>query len=125
MGTRLATCACRQLKLSCTGDPTAVSLCHCLECQRRTGSAFGIGAFFSRVNVEATGQTKAFTRSSDSGHSVTFHFCPNCGTTVFWEPVRRPDMIADAVEAYAEPSFPRPTKSVYSEHRHPWIQFAN
>jgi hypothetical protein len=125
MGKRHATCACRQLNVSCTGDPTTVSLCHCLECQRRTGSTFGIAAFFFRENVKSTGQTKTFTRSSDSGHLVTFHFCPNCGTSVFWEPHRKPDMIAVAVGAFAEPSFPPPTKSVYSECQHQWIQFAN
>ena len=125
MTTRLATCACRQLNVSCAGDPTSVSLCHCLECQRRTGSSFGIAAFFPRENVTATGKTKTFTRRSDSGHSVTFHFCPDCGATVFWEPDRKPEAIGVAVGSFADPSFPAPTKSVYAEHRHPWFQLSN
>jgi hypothetical protein len=37
---RTATCACGQLQIVCTGEPMKVSACHCLECQRRTGSPF-------------------------------------------------------------------------------------
>lgn len=79
--------ACRQLNVSSTGDPTVVSLCHRPQCQRQTGSSFGIAAFFSLKNVRATGQTKSFSHGSDSGHSLTIHFC--C-TTVYWEPHRKP-----------------------------------
>jgi hypothetical protein len=121
---RVATCACGQLRADCKGEPALVSLCHCRDCQKRTGSAFGIAAFFPRASVTTGGQANAYTRSSDSGYEVTFHFCPNCGATVFWEPRRRPDMIAVAVGAFADPSFPSPTRAVYDQHRHPWLEFS-
>jgi hypothetical protein len=107
------------------GEPTTVSLCHCLECQRRTGSTFGIAAFFPRENVTATGKIKNFTRRSDSGYPVTFHFCPDCGATVYWEPQRKPEAVVVAVGAFADPSFPAPGKSVYGQHRHPWVRFGD
>ena len=47
MLTRFAACVCGQLTASCSGDPAQVSLCHCLACQRRTGSTYGIAAFGS------------------------------------------------------------------------------
>lgn len=103
--TRLATCDCRQLRATCAEEPTVVSLCHCLACQRRTGSAFGIAAFFRRADVAVEGESRAYTRAADSGHAVTFHFCPNCGGTDFWEPERKPDMVAVAVGAFADPAF--------------------
>jgi hypothetical protein len=121
---RVATCACGQLSANCHGEPALVSLCHCLECQKRTGSVFGIAAFFARANVTTGGQAKAYTRGSDSGHDVTFHFCPNCGATVFWEPARKPDMIAVAVGSFADPSFPAPAQAVYHQRRHPWVEFS-
>src|SRR5262245_24172678 len=86
----------------------------------RTGSTFGIAAFFPLENVTATGKIKNFTRPSDSGYPVTFHFCPDCGATVFWQPQRKPEAVAVAVGAFADPSFPAPGKSVYGQHRHPW-----
>lgn len=52
---------------------------------------------------------------------VTLHFCPRCGSTVFWEAARKPEMIAVAVGAFADPEFPAPAKQVYSQHRHPWV----
>ena len=120
---RLATCVCGQLSATCTGEPTLVSLCHCLACQRRTGSAFGIAAFFARANVTTGGQARAYTRTSDSGHPVTFHFCPNCGASVFWEPARKPDTIGVAVGSFADASFPAPSQAVHEQHRHPWFEF--
>src|SRR5262245_13880655 len=54
-GNRTASCACGQLRVMCAGDPMMVSLCHCLECQKRTGSTYGIAAFFSREAVKTEG----------------------------------------------------------------------
>jgi hypothetical protein len=125
MATRVATCTCGQVRVTCAGDPVMVSLCHCADCQKRTGSSFGIAAFFQRQDVETSGVTRHYTRSSDSGSPVTFHFCPNCGSSVFWEPQRKPGVIAVAVGAFADPKFPAPTQEVYAERRHPWVEFSN
>lgn len=121
MQQRHAHCSCGALSLICAGDPVSVSLCHCRECQRRTGSTYGIAAFFPRENVRVQGRTAAYRRQADSGYAVTQHFCPGCGSTVFWEPARKPDMIAVAVGAFADPDFPAPGKQVYTEHRHRWV----
>lgn len=122
MITRIAACACGQLNVTCRGEPLIVSLCHCLACQRRTGSTYGIGAFFPRDAVTVAGAMNDFTRPSDSGFDVTFHFCPHCGSTVWWEPKRRPDLVAVASGAFADPHFPGSTQSVHEGHRHPWVE---
>ncbi len=119
--TRTATCSCGGLSVICTGEPAKVSLCHCLECQKRTGSTYGIGAFFPAAAVTARGATQTYTRPSDSGQAVSFRFCPTCGSTVFWEAHRLPGMIAVAVGAFADPSFPAPEQAVYGEHQHGWV----
>ncbi len=121
MTARTASCACGQLRIACVGEPQKVSLCHCLDCQRRTGSTYGIAAFFLRDKVRAVGRTSTYKRSSDSGFAITFHFCPDCGSTVFWEPERKPEAIAVAIGSFADPSFPAPTQSVWNERRHPWV----
>jgi hypothetical protein len=118
---RTASCACGQLKISCAGEPQLVAQCHCLDCQRRTGSVFGIAAFFARDRVKAEGDAKTFRRSSHSGHTVTFHFCPECGSSVFWEPERKPDAIAVAVGCFADPGFPAPTRVAWAERKHGWV----
>ena len=124
MTTRTASCACGQLSITCAGEPQRVSLCHCLDCQRRSGSAFGVAAFFAREAVKTAGRAQTTRRLADSGRGITFHFCPDCGGTVFWEPDFRPDSIAVAVGAFADPSFPRPDKAVYEERAHPWAKIS-
>jgi hypothetical protein len=122
MSSRTARCHCGQLQIACTGEPTKISLCHCLECQRRTGSVFSIAAFYERGNVTLTqGNPKGFQRQSASGFSVVFHFCGNCGSNLFWEPARLPHLIGVAAGAFAEPTFPAPQQSVWSKDKHAWL----
>jgi hypothetical protein len=121
---RLATCACGQFTVTCDGEPSKVSLCHCLDCQKRTGSSHGIAAFFPRAKVKPSGEAKKFSRPSDSGFAVTFHFCPNCGSSVYWEAGRMPEMIGVAVGCFADPDFPAPSQAVYGQRRHPWAKFS-
>jgi hypothetical protein len=121
MPTSVAACVCEQLTVSCSGDPAQVSLCHCLACQRRTGSTYRIAAFYPRKNVRVADDATAYTRQSDSGYPVTFYFCPNCGSTVYWSPDRKPDIVAVAVGAFADPAFPAPSQASYAEYRHSWV----
>ena len=118
---RTARCACGRLSVRCIGEPRKVSLCHCLACQRRTGSTYGLAAFFDRNAVQADGASNTFVRRGESGFDVAFHFCPACGSTVYWEPHRVPEMVAVAVGAFADPTFPAPSQSVHDEGRHPWV----
>ena len=101
-------------------------MCHCAECQRRTGSAFGVQAWFSRDQVlPAEGAVKRYARVADSGRTVNFGFCPECGGTVFWEAELRPDLIAVAVGMFADPNFERPSVSAWERRRHPWTKAAD
>lgn len=125
MTARTASCACGQLRVTCSGEPQKVSLCHCLDCQRRTGSAVGIAAFYPRDAVTAEGRSSSIRRIADSGRGIAFHFCPDCGSTVFWEPEIRLEAIAVAVGAFANPSFPPPTQAVWQERAHPWVTISD
>jgi len=55
--TRKAALSCKQLHLSCGGEPVRVSLCHCQACQQRTGSAFGVQMRFPRERVRIEGRS--------------------------------------------------------------------
>jgi Glutathione-dependent formaldehyde-activating enzyme len=67
MVTRTAECACGQLRAEADGEPIRVSVCHCLACQRRTGSAFGAQARFARDRVRVSGEAREFVRFADPG----------------------------------------------------------
>lgn len=119
--TRTASCCCGNLRVVCEAEPTKVALCHCLACQRRTGSTYGIAAFFRDENVSVHGRSSVYTRQGESGFPVVFHFCPDCGSTVFWKPQRVPELTAVAAGAFADPNFPKPANAVHLETRHPWV----
>jgi hypothetical protein len=80
-----------------------------------------VAAFFPREAVATTGETSRYERTADNGSPVIFRFCPTCGSTVFWEPTRKPDAIAVALGAFADPDFPGPTQEVYVNRRHSWV----
>lgn len=119
---KTARCACGQLKAHCSGQPVRVSMCHCLECQKRTGSVFGVQSRWPRESVGLEGQAKVYRRTGDTGKVVTFHFCPECGATVYWEVPGLEEFWAVAVGAFADPDFPPPTVAVYEDRRHAWTQ---
>src|SRR5581483_8223268 len=65
MATRAAECHCGQLRLEATGEPIRISVCHCLACQRRTGTAFAVQARFPAARVRVTGRFRDHVRHSD------------------------------------------------------------
>jgi hypothetical protein len=124
MATREAACHCGQLRLDVAGDPFVVSICHCLACQRRTGSAFGMQAGFNADQVQVVGRFNDFARISDEEDRKehVFHFCPECGSQVFYTEPTEPDLVVVSVGSFADPSFPPPTESGYDASRHHWMQ---
>ena len=81
---RRAQCACGGLKVEVTPDPQLVIMCHCEECQRRTGAPFGVAAYFGKNDVAFSGESTVYERISDAGRWIRGHFCPTCGTTLYW-----------------------------------------
>jgi hypothetical protein len=98
-----------------------VVACHCLDCQRRTGAPFSVGAFYPVDAVAISGTPKELTRDAASGAKVHFYFCPNCGSTIYWKADRLPSMIGVAVGALADPEYPAPVRSVFEQSKHNWV----
>ena len=122
MTERHAACSCGQLSLVAEGDPVRISICHCRACQRRTGSVFGAQARFRAERVRVEGRSTEYVRISDDREARSFHFCPECGATVFYKTADAPELVAVPVGAFADPAFPRPTVSVWESRRHPWVE---
>ena len=103
------------------GEPSRISMCHCLECQRRTGAVISNQARFPREQVTIVGKATAWMRTAESGNALTFHFCPTCGSTVYWENEGFPGYVAVAIGNFADPNFLAPTIAVWEESRHSWF----
>ena len=118
---REAHCACGALSATASGEPARLSVCHCLDCKRRTGSAFSWNATYAAGQVAIDGAHTSYKRGSDDGFWVRHSFCPTCGVMVFYEIERRPNMISIPAGAFADPDFPAPTIEVYEERACPWL----
>lgn len=123
MANREAACLCGQLRLAVTGEPFDVSICNCLACKRGTGSAFGMQAGFRTDQVRIEGRYSDYSRISDEADRKEhiLHFCPACGSHVFYTEPTEPDLVVVSVGSFADPHFPAPTRSGYDSRRHAWI----
>ena len=120
----VASCACGQLRVTATGEPDVVVACNCMACQKRTGSPFGVGAYYRRDRVPAIdGRSNGFERTAPSGRKLNTYFCPECGTSVYWTLEMRPDHYGIAVGCFSDPEFIRPARVVWAENRHHWVDF--
>ena len=118
-----ATCACGQASITLNALPTMHGVCHCTNCKRRTGSAFGISAYFDKTAVvEQKGETNVYAfHHAAQNHDQERHFCANCGTTLFWYLSAAPESIGIAGGCFADETLPDPTYSVTDRKRWPWV----
>ena len=121
MMARRASCSCGELRVETSGEPVRISVCHCLACQRRTGSVFGAQARFAKINTRVEGRSSQYVRTGDSGRTITYHFCPACGSTVYYQLEKAPDLLAIPIGAFADPQFPMPQFSFYESRQHEWV----
>lgn len=121
MDTRTASCHCGQLRIEVPRRPRGVGLCHCLDCQQRTGSVFAAVAGFAGP-WRVTGTATEYVRAGEQGARFRFRFCPVCGTHLFHTEEGVEDGVRVAVGTFRDPSFPPPRVSVYDSRRHPWVQ---
>lgn|GEM_PF-293954 len=118
--TRTATCCCGQLSVEVQGAPDP-GICHCLACQKRTGSVFAALAVF-KPPYTVSGEAKEFFRRGDQGVEFTFRFCPICGTNLFHtENGFEDEMVLVAVGAFGDPGFPPPVDSTHERRKHNWV----
>jgi len=98
-----------------------VSVCHCLNCKKRSGSAFAAHARWPHERLILSGEFSEWADVGESGNLCTFRFCPKCGGTVVFINEGMPDLTAVPIGTFAEPGFPPPSYSVYEERKHGWV----
>ncbi len=118
---RRAECHCGQLRVIASGEPERVYLCHCKACRRRTGTAFHFGASYPKDRVRLEGERKIYQRGAASGYRIRFHFCPNCGSTLYWEGDRNPALCGVAAGAFEDAQLPPPSDSIWEESMVRWL----
>jgi hypothetical protein len=108
-----ATCACGQASITVNARPTTLGVCHCTNCKRRTGSAFGVSAYFDKEAVMArNGEMQIYGfRNAKQSHDQQRHFCTRGGTTLYWYISTLPDKVGIAGGCFAEEELGEPSHS--------------
>lgn len=118
---RQARCCCGETTISAEGEPELNGICHCDDCKRRTGSAFGWSAYFpdDRI-VGRTGETSIYRPPGDATQER--HFCRRCGTTLFWMTGTLPGLTGIAGGAFVDDPLAEPSRSYRSHRKHGWVE---
>lgn len=113
-------CHCGAVQFTVDGEPLRMAQCHCDACRRLTGTGHNVAAFFKRSDVSYSGETRTHQSIADSGSTRTRHFCPTCGSRLFTENSRSPDVLGIPVGVIDETSWYRPSVIHYGKLRPAW-----
>ena len=112
----IASCHCGATKIQAP-VPTSATECNCTYCAR-TGAVW---AYYKPGEMQMLSQEGEATYSASEAGNL-HHFCGRCGSNVWWEPQRMPDLVGVAVGAFADPEFPPPQQAVFARDRHVWVE---
>lgn len=116
-----ASCACGAVRVTARGAPAVVNVCSCLDCQKRSASAFTYTAFFPIDAVRIEGETRAFRTIREAGRWHEASFCPTCGVSVLARLEVFPHLTGVSVGCFADPDFDPPGGFYWASRRHRWL----
>jgi hypothetical protein len=91
---RCGGCQCGEVRYESAGEPLALYVCHCRECQKQSASAFGMSLAVPRKGFRVTrGAPRYWTRGTDSGRRLNCAFCANCGSRLWHESEGVPETV--------------------------------
>ena len=113
-------CQCGSVRYRVSGEPIGVVVCHCTECQRQSGSAFGMSmAVRSAAFRLIAGELDSFAVIADSGRAKTGAFCPRCGTRIYHQTA--PEVLSVKAGTLDDTSRLRPTAHYWTKRKQPWV----
>ncbi len=115
-------CQCGGIRYEVRGAPQQVVVCHCTDCQRQSGSAFGMTLVVKEENFRLTqGDLKTFASNSDAGRSKLGAFCPECGTRIYHKPEWRKGTVSVKPGTLDDTSMLKPDIHIWTGSKQPWI----
>ena len=115
-------CACGAVRYRLEDAPMFVHCCHCLDCQRQTGSAFVLNALIETDRISLLkGETAAVRMPTDSGLPHHIFRCPSCQTALWSEYGGRAQLRFVRVGTLDDPSALKPDVHIYTRSKLPWV----
>ena len=114
-------CACGAIRYECASPPVTSANCHCRDCQRASGSAFGAFLVVFADGFRMTrGEPRFFRRMSDGGDPMLRGFCAECGSPVVLREAHRPKLMFIHASSLDDPSRYSPTMDIFTSSAQPW-----
>jgi hypothetical protein len=114
-------CACGALRYRLTSEPLFVHCCHCLNCQRQTGSAFVINLLIEADRVQLlAGEAEPVAVPRDDGSEQTIWRCPSCQIAVFSQ-YSSPRVRFVRAGTLDDPSAVAPDVHIFTRSKLPWV----
>jgi hypothetical protein len=113
-------CQCGGVTYELTGDPAVVMQCHCLNCQKSSGTGHVPFAGYPQPQVKVTGKTKGYNYVADSGGTATTNFCPECGSAIFGTTTSFPGIVAIRLGSMDDSTAFKPQMDVYMKRMRSW-----
>lgn len=104
-----ASCLCGDIRVTATGEPYRVGLCHCLDCRKHSGSVFQSYAIYPETAVTIAGVTQSYQGR---------HFCPRCGSSVYSRSDDEIELHLGAIDAANQLT---PTYELWTVRRESWL----
>lgn len=118
-------CLCGAVRFELKGNPIAVSICHCVSCQKVSGSAFSINCIFPREALTYFSTPTTYVDIGDSGNPVYREFCGRCGSSLQSRATATADFAVMKAGAFDVPSAFTPTVEIYCKTALPWLNDSN
>ena len=114
-------CICGQVRYRITDKPLVSLMCHCRNCQQRTGSAYALSMLTWRKDFAVTaGETLSRDLPGGSGQLHRQHICPHCFTRTHTEMLAYPDIINVRPGTLDDPRIGAPIAQAWTSLAHPW-----
>jgi hypothetical protein len=120
--TREGGCACGEVRYRLAAEPLIVHCCHCLNCQRQTGSAFVVNLMIEADRVELlSGRPEEVPVPRDDGSEQVIRRCPTCQVAVF-SIYSRPELLFVRAGTLDEPTGVTPDVHIFTRSKVDWVQ---
>ena len=115
-------CLCGAVRYTADAEPAFSAVCHCRDCQRFTGSAFGAIAGVPKNALAVTGTPKTFSSAGGSGQPILRHLCPECGSSLYEEPSALPGLALLNLGTLDDPAAITPTRQIFCDDALSWVE---
>ena len=116
-------CACGLVRLQISGEPIGTRQCWCRQCQKIAAGGPTNNAIFKAEDVTLSGDVASSTWTSDSGNTLTFHFCPSCGTQIYGQSSARLHLMTVRLGALDAGHGLRPQAVIWMDDAPAWAVF--